>query len=85
MRTCYVIVLIVSVFGWGIFDAVYGFKKDEKNQDEKNLEFFYKFKLDPTRGTVFEIARVLWGVLKLIPIILLGVALVQFLQVQRNA
>ena len=25
LRTCYVIVLIISVFGWGIFDAAYGF------------------------------------------------------------
>ena len=79
-RRCYVIVLIISVFGWGIFDAVYGFLYSEQNQ-----EFFEKFRDDETRGEAFEIAKVLWLVLRFVPISMLGVALVQFLLVQRNA
>ena len=69
-RRCYTIVLIVSVFGWGAFDVVAGLVEGKQDQD-----FYGKFRDEQMRSTAFEIAKVLWLVLRFVPISLLGFAL----------
>ena len=62
--------LVVSIFGWGVFDIIAGFIGGKQD-----LDFYGKFGEDQTRSVAFEIAKVLWLVLRFVPIFLLGFAL----------